>query len=47
VNIGAGTHFEGIVLGATSITFGNLASIDGRLLAQTAVSLDATTVTVP
>ena len=47
VNIGAGTHFEGIILGATSATFGNLASIDGRLLAQTAVALDATTVTVP
>lgn len=47
VTIGAGTHFEGIVLGQTSITFGNLASITGRLLAQTAVSLDATTVTIP
>ena len=47
VNIGTGSHFEGIVLGATSVTFGNLASIDGRLLAQTAVALDATTVTVP
>lgn len=47
VTMGAGTHFEGIVLGQTAITFGNLASIDGRLLAQTAVSLGATTVTVP
>lgn len=47
VTIGAGTHFEGIVLGQTSITFGNLASINGRLLAQTAVILDATTVTAP
>jgi hypothetical protein len=34
-------------MGQTSITFGNLASLNGRLLAQTAVSLDATTVTVP
>jgi hypothetical protein len=47
VTIGANTHFEGIVLGQTSITFGNLASVKGRLLAQTAVVLDATTVTVP
>lgn len=47
VNVGAGTHFEGNILGKTSITFGNLASINGRLLAQTAVVLDATTVTAP
>jgi hypothetical protein len=47
VNIGARTHFEGIILSQTSITFGNLASINGRLLAQTAVILDATTVTRP
>jgi hypothetical protein len=47
VTIGANTHFEGIILGQTAITFGNLASIDGRLLAQTAVNLDATTVTQP
>jgi hypothetical protein len=45
--MGASTHFEGIILGKTGITFGNLASINGRLLAQTAVVLDATTVTVP
>jgi hypothetical protein len=47
VTIGANTHFEGIMLGKTSITFGNLASIKGRLLSQTAVNLDATTVTQP
>jgi len=47
VTIGANTHFEGIILGQTSITFGNLSSINGRLLAQSAVVLDATTVTVP
>lgn len=47
VNVGTGTHFEGIILGQTSITFGNLTSINGRLLAQTAVVLDATTVTQP
>ena len=47
VSIGATTEFKGIVLGQTSITFGNLSSIDGRLLAQTAVVLDATRVTIP
>lgn len=47
VNIGANTEFKGIILGKTSITFGNLASITGRLLAQTAITLNATTVTVP
>ncbi len=47
VSIGANTHFEGIILGQTSITMGNLASIKGRLLAQSAVNLDAVTVTVP
>src|SRR6185369_15241713 len=47
VTIGATSHFEGIVLGQTTITLGNKASIKGRLLAQTAVVLDAATVTVP
>ena len=47
VTIGANTHFEGIILGQTGITFGNLSSINGRLLAQTAVVLDATKVTQP
>lgn len=47
VTLGSTTHFEGIVMGQTSITFGNLASINGRLLAQTAVNLDASTVTQP
>jgi hypothetical protein len=45
--MGANTHFEGIILAQTGITFGNLSSINGRLLAQTAVVLDTTTVTVP
>jgi Protein of unknown function (DUF3494). len=47
VTIGANTHFEGIILGQTGITFGNHASINGRLLAQTSIALDATTVTQP
>ena len=47
VTIGANTQFKGIILGMTSITFGNNSSINGRLLAQSAVTLDATTVTQP
>ncbi|PKL16397.1 MAG: hypothetical protein CVV49_16415 [Spirochaetae bacterium HGW-Spirochaetae-5] len=47
VTIGAGTHFEGIILGQTQIIFGNLSSINGRLLAQSEVHLSATTVTQP
>jgi len=47
VTIGANTHFAGIILGQTQIVFGNLSSINGRLLAQSAVVLDATTVTQP
>jgi hypothetical protein len=47
VTIGANTQFKGIILGQTSITFGNQASLNGRLLAQSAVTLDATTVTQP
>ncbi len=47
VTVGARTHFEGVILGQTSVTFGDLSSLDGRILAQTAVTLGATTVTVP
>jgi hypothetical protein len=47
VTMGANTHFEGIILGQTSINFGNASSINGRLLAQSAVNLDTTTVTQP
>jgi hypothetical protein len=47
VNIGATAHFEGIILCQTSITLETAASINGRALAQTAVILDASTVTKP
>lgn len=48
VTIGAApAHFEGVVLGQTAITFGSLATANSRLLAQTAVNLDQTTVTQP
>jgi hypothetical protein len=41
------SHLEGIVLGQTMINLRTGASINGRLLAQTAVTLDASTVTQP
>jgi hypothetical protein len=44
---GAGSHFEGIVLGATSADFITGSSINGRVLVQTAVTLQSTTVTSP
>jgi len=45
--MGSGSHFEGIVLSKTKITMGTLSSITGRLLAQTQVALDRSTVTNP
>ena len=47
VDLGTTAHFEGIVLTQTSITLRTGASINGRLLAQTAVNLDGSTVTQP
>jgi cytoskeletal protein CcmA (bactofilin family) len=47
VNLGAGSHLEGIVLCQTAITLVTGASINGRLLAQTAVTLGQATVTEP
>lgn len=47
VAIGTGAHFEGIVLGKTNISMGTHASINGRLLAQTAVTLIKNTVVAP
>ena len=47
VAIKTGAHFEGIILGSTNITLGTQASINGRLLAQTAVTLDQSTVVAP
>ena len=41
---GAGSHFEGIILGATSADFVTGSSINGRVLVQTAVTLQSTTV---
>lgn len=47
VELGTTAHFEGIVLGKTSITLRTGASVNGRLLAQTAVSIDGSTVVQP
>jgi len=47
VTLGTTTHFEGIILGKTGINLQTGASINGRLLAQTAVTLQQSTVTNP
>ena len=47
VAIGTGSHFEGVILGGTNITLGTHSSINGRLLAQTAVTLIMNTVVAP
>jgi len=45
--LGTTSHFEGVLLSKTGITFQTGASINGRALAQTAVILDANTVSNP
>lgn len=47
VTIGTGAHFEGNVLSITAIKLNTGASAISRLLAQTAVTLDQSTVTQP
>jgi Ice-binding-like/Bacterial Ig-like domain len=47
VELGTTAHLEGIVLTHTSITLRTGASIKGRLLAQTAVSIDGSTIVQP
>ena len=47
VTMGTTVHFAGTVLGQTSIALKTGASVDGRLLAQTAVTMGANTVTEP
>jgi len=44
---GTTSHFEGIILSMTGITFQTGASFNGRALAQTAVILDGNTVVQP
>jgi hypothetical protein len=47
VEVGTGAHFEGVILTKTSIALRTGASIAGRLLAQTAVSIDGSAVVEP
>jgi hypothetical protein len=44
---GTTSHFEGIILSKTGITFQTGASINGRALAQSAVILDGNSITTP
>jgi hypothetical protein len=47
VTLGTTSHFEGVILSMTGISFQTGASMNGRALAQTAVTLDANVVTKP
>lgn len=47
VTLGTTSHFEGTILGKTLIALNTGASINGRLLAQTATTLQSNTVTKP
>jgi hypothetical protein len=47
VDLGTTAHLEGVVLTQTSATLRTGASINGRLLAQTAVKIDGSTVVEP
>ena len=47
VTLGTTSHFEGIILGQTLIALQTGASINGRTLAQTAVTLEQNAVTQP
>ncbi len=47
VTFGTTSHFEGIILGQTGINLQTGASLNGRMLAQTAVTLQMNTVTQP
>jgi uncharacterized Zn ribbon protein len=47
VNIGTNSHFEGVILSQTAIHLFTGASINGRMLAQSAVTMDQNAVTQP
>lgn len=47
VNLLAGSHFEGIILAQTNVAIRDGASVTGRLLAQTAVTLINNAITEP
>jgi hypothetical protein len=46
VSFGTSSHCEGIILGATSVAFMTGSSLNGRILAGTAVTLDAVAVAI-
>jgi hypothetical protein len=45
--IGANAHVEGIILAKAAVNFGNLASLNGRVLTQTACTLNMATIRQP
>jgi hypothetical protein len=47
VTVGTTAHMQGVILAKTNIAMQTGSSVNGRLLAQTAVTLDAATVTAP
>lgn len=47
VTLGTTSHFEGIILCKTAVIVQNLATLNGRIFAQTAVTLDDNTITKP
>lgn len=47
VIVGTTAHMEGVILSQTSVTFRTGSSLDGRILAQTAVDIDGTRVVQP
>ena len=47
VSFGAGAHFEGTILAKTNIAMVTGATLNGRALAQTAVTLQSNTLTIP
>jgi len=47
VTLGTTANFNGVILGKTAIVMKNGATINGRALAQTAVTMDGNTVTQP
>jgi len=47
VTLGTNAHFEGVVLGKTMIAVNTGTSVNGRLLAQTAVTLQMNAITEP
>lgn len=47
VNIGTNAHFEGIILSMTAINLNTGASLTGRALAQSAITLDQNVITQP